>query len=136
MKKLFWQDIKLWKSASQNTLHCLVGCSMGDFGMLIFLQAYYPNTSLWVQMFLAIVTGLCTSIILETILLKIKKYFGWRKAFLVAFSMSFMSMIAMEIVMNITDFMITGGKGGFQKCVLLDCICISSDNRFCRSSTL
>ncbi len=34
-KKAFWSDSKLWKRASFNTLNCLIGCSIGDFGMII-----------------------------------------------------------------------------------------------------
>lgn len=109
----FWLDIKKWKRASLNTLNCLIGCSIGDFAMIIFLQAYYPGTSMTVQMILAVIAGLCTSVLLETILLKIRENFDWNMALKTAISMSFISMIAMEVVMNITDFMITGGKAAF-----------------------
>lgn len=111
----FWKDIPRWNRASFNTLNCLIGCSIGDFGMIIYLQAYYPNTPLYTQMLLAIIAGLCTSIILETIILRSKEKFSWSLALKTAFGMSFISMVAMEIAMNSTDFMITGGKAAFDE---------------------
>lgn len=109
----FWADKPKWKRAAFNTLNCLIGCSIGDFGMVIFLQAYYPSTPLMYQMALAIVAGLCTSIALETVLLKRKEAFPWGLALKTAFGMSFISMVAMEVAMTSTDFMITGGKASF-----------------------
>lgn len=106
----FWGDRKVWKRASFNTLNCLVGCAIGDFAMVIYLQVYYPQTPMWLQMTLAIIAGLLTSIALETTLLRYREKFNWRKAFTMAVSMSFLSMVAMEIAMNTTDFMLTGGK--------------------------
>ncbi len=114
-KKSFWKDQKHWKRASWNTLNCLIGCSIGDFGMIIFLQAQHPQTALTIQMLLAIVAGLCTSILLETIILRVKEHFQWKEAFYTAFSMSFISMVGMELAMNTTDFMITGGQADFKK---------------------
>ncbi|MEM9337399.1 MAG: DUF4396 domain-containing protein [Bacteroidota bacterium] len=112
-KQGFWEDPVKWKRAAFNTLNCLIGCSIGDFGMIFFLQAFYPETSMVWQMALAIVAGLCTSILLETILLKTREHFSWSFAFKTAFGMSFISMVAMELAMTGTDFMITGGKAAF-----------------------
>lgn len=112
--RTFWKDAAVWKRASTNTLNCLIGCSIGDFGMVIFLQAFYPSVSMAVQMILATATGLLTSVILETILLRLREKFNWVLAFQTAISMSFLSMIAMELAMNTTDFMITGGKAAFE----------------------
>lgn len=112
-EKGFWQDKKKWRRSAFNTLNCLIGCSIGDFGMIIFLQAYYPETSMMWQMILAIIAGLSTSIILETIIMKTREHFSWGLAFRTAIGMSFISMVAMEIAMNSTDFLITGGKAAF-----------------------
>lgn len=109
----FWGDADKWKRASFNTLNCLIGCSIGDFGTVIFLQAYYPHTPMLTQMLLATITGLCTSVMLETIILKVREGFDLRNAFSTAISMSFISMVTMEIAMNISDFMVTGGKAAF-----------------------
>lgn len=109
----FWTDKSIWSRASLNTLNCLIGCSIGDFAMVIFLQAYFPSTSMTAQMVLATIAGLITSIILETVLLHWREKFAWSFAFRTALSMSLLSMIAMEMAMNTTDFMITGGKAAF-----------------------
>ncbi|MFY0686610.1 MAG: DUF4396 domain-containing protein [Cyclobacteriaceae bacterium] len=111
--KVDWRNIKSWRRASFNTLNCLIGCSIGDFGMIIYLQAYHPQTSMMWQMILAIIAGLTTSIMLETILLKYRERFSWSLALKTAFGMSFISMVGMEIAMNTTDFMVTGGKAAF-----------------------
>ena len=66
-----------------------------------------------VQMILATVAGLATSVALESVLLKLHEGFNWKLAFQTALSMSFISMVAMELAMNTTDFMITGGKAAF-----------------------
>ena len=109
----FWTDKEKWNRASFNTLNCLIGCSIGDFGMVFYLQAYYPETPIMWQMVLAIIAGLCTSILLETIILKTREHFSWMFALKTAFGMSFISMVAMELAMTSTDFMITGGKAAF-----------------------
>jgi hypothetical protein len=109
----FWEDVNAWKRASFNTLNCLIGCSIGDFGMVFFLQAFYPETPMMWQMILAIIAGLITSITLETILLKTREHFSWSFALKTAFGMSFISMVGMELAMTATDFMITGGKAAF-----------------------
>ena len=112
-KTISWKNTVNWKRASFNTLNCLIGCSIGDFGMIIFLQAYYPETPMYLQMVLAIIAGLITSIALESTILRVREKFNWSLALKTAFSMSFISMVGMEIAMNTTDFMITGGKASF-----------------------
>ena len=59
-------------------------------------------------MILAIINGLITSISLETIIL-IKQNFKFQNAIKTAMGMSFISMISMEITMNLTDYLLTGG---------------------------
>lgn len=109
----FWNDREKWKRASFNTFNCLIGCSIGDFGMIVYVQAAHPHISMFSQMFLATIAGLCTSILLEATILRLREKFDWRNAFTTALSMSMLSMITMEIAMNLTDFMITGGKASF-----------------------
>lgn len=108
-----WTDNKVWGRASFNTLNCLIGCSIGDFAMIIFLQKYYPETPMTMQMILAVIAGLMTSVAFESILLRTREKFAWKAAVQTALSMSFLSMVAMEVVMNLTDFMLTGGKAAF-----------------------
>jgi hypothetical protein len=89
---------------------CLVGCSLGDFGMVIYLQAFHPGTPMLVQMALAIVAGLITSVLFETMLMRLRDSIAFVPALRMALSMSFISIVAMEIVMNTTDFMLTGNR--------------------------
>ena len=109
----FWNDTQIWRRSGFNTLNCLVGCSIGDFGMIIYLQAKHPEVSMTIQMVLATIAGLTTSVLLETVLLRVREKFSWMASLQTALSMSFLSMVAMELAMNTTDFMITGGKAAF-----------------------
>ena len=59
-------------------------------------------------MILAIINGLITSIILETFIL-IRQNFSFINALKTASGMSLISMISMEVAMNLTDFLLTGG---------------------------
>jgi Domain of unknown function (DUF4396) len=106
----FWSDRRVWGIASRNTLNCLIGCMIGDFAVLIYMQTYHPHTPMALTMGLAMLGGLITSVLFESCLLKWKEGFAWRTAFTTAFSMSFLSMIGMELAANATDFMLTGGR--------------------------
>jgi copper chaperone CopZ len=108
-EKSFWGNFLTWKEAGKNTLNCLIGCSIGDFGMMIYLQNYHPNFPVVYGMILAMITGLTTSIIFETILLKLRNGFSFSESLKTAFSMSFLSMLGMELAENITDYSLTGG---------------------------
>ena len=59
-------------------------------------------------MILAVINGLLTSIMLETYIL-MRQQFNFTKALQTAFGMSFISMVSMEISMNATDYLLTGG---------------------------
>ena len=103
-----WHCRHTWKRSAKNTMWCLIGCSIGDFGTIAFFQfSGIPWPTLAI-MLLAIVNGLLTSIILETIILA-KDGMSLSVAFKTAIGMSMISMIAMEASMNITDWLLTGG---------------------------
>ena len=106
----FWKDTPVWNRASKNTLNCLVGCTVGDFGMMIFLQTYYHHMNMFLMMGLAMLSGVLTSIILETFILKIREKFAWSFAFKTAVGMSLLSMITMELAENLTDLALTDGN--------------------------
>ena len=108
MNKIFWNCKHTWKTASYNTIWCLVGCSIGDFGTILYFQFSGIEFPVMGIMALAIVNGLLTSIMLETFILM--KQMGTRKAFKTAIGMSLISMISMEIAMNATDYFMTGGQ--------------------------
>ena len=101
-----WKCKHTWKKASVNTLWCLIGCSIGDFGTIIYFQNITHGYSTLEIMLLAIINGLITSIILETFILC--RQLGLIKAFRTAIGMSFVSMVGMEVAMNTTDFMLNG----------------------------
>tara|TARA_B100002049_G_scaffold133054_1_gene98528 strand:- start:135 stop:566 length:432 start_codon:yes stop_codon:yes gene_type:complete len=102
-----WNCKHTWKKARLNTLWCLLGCSIGDFGTIYYFQNIDHTWSITSIMILAIVNGLLTSIILETFILL--KQLGLFNAIKTALGMSLISMVSMEIAMNITDILITGG---------------------------
>ena len=102
-----WACGKTWTIASKNTLWCLLGCSIGDFGTIAYFQFMGIEWSVITIMALAIINGLITSILLETVILS--KQLGLGKAFRTAIGMSFISMVAMEAAMNVTDVFFTGG---------------------------
>ena len=58
-------------------------------------------------MSLAIINGIITSIILETIIL-LKQKLNFLAAFKTACGMSLISMISMEVAMNLTDYLLVG----------------------------
>ena len=86
-ESISWTCRSTWKKASVNTLWCLLGCSIGDFGTILFFQI--------------------TSIMLETFILS--RQMNLKEAFSTAMGMSFISMIAMEIAMNTVDVVLVGG---------------------------
>ena len=103
-----WSCKHTWKTSAKNTLWCVVGCSIGDFGTILFFQlSKIPFPTLGI-MILAIINGIITSIILETVVL-IRQNFTFINALRTAAGMSLISMISMEIMMNLTDFILTGG---------------------------
>ena len=103
-----WSCKHTWKRSAKNTAWCLLGCSIGDFGTILFFQLTKIPFPVLGIMTLAIINGLITSIILETVIL-MRQNFDFRKAFNTAIGMSFISMISMEVAMNFTDYLLTGG---------------------------
>ena len=103
-----WQCFNTWKRSAKNTAWCLLGCSIGDFGTILFFQMSKIPFPVLGIMILAIINGLVTSIFLETIIL-MKQNLSFNKAFNTALGMSLISMISMETTMNLTDYLLTGG---------------------------
>ena len=103
-----WTCKNTWKKSAKNTAWCLLGCSIGDFGTILYFQLTKIPFPVLTIMILAIINGLVTSIIFETFIL-IKQNIDFKNAFKTALGMSFISMISMEITMNLTDYFLTGG---------------------------
>ena len=99
------------RKSAKNTFGCLVGCAIGDLGAIYLFQIYFQPVSipksLWTTVWgVAMISGILTSIFLETIILW--KQMGPRRAFTTAVGMSLISMILMELSMNLADFAMMG----------------------------
>ena len=106
LSEISWDWIYTWKQASINTFWCLLGCSIGDFETIGFFQFFDIKLPVIYIMILAIINGLITYILLETVILLRKMTFQY--AIKTALWMSIISMISMEIVMNLVDYLYTG----------------------------
>ena len=105
--KFDWSCKNTWSKSAKNTLWCLIGCSIGDFGTIYYFQITPHSLSLFLVMLIAIINGIITSIILETFVL-LRQKFSLMNAFKTACGMSLISMISMELAMNLTDYLIIG----------------------------
>ena len=102
-----WACGHTWRKASYNTSWCLLGCSIGDMGTILYFQLMEIAWPVVLIMALAIFNGLVTSILLETIILL--RQMGLKLSLKTALGMSLISMVSMEAAMNLTDFFLTGG---------------------------
>ena len=101
-----WSCRHTWSRSAKNTFWCLLGCSIGDFGTILFFQLTGIPWATLSIMTLAIINGILTSIILETFILF--RQMNFKKAFRTAIGMSLISMISMEIAMNSVDWILLG----------------------------
>ena len=46
----FWYQVDKWKISGFNTLTCLLGCSIGDFGTILYFQIYTNITDIYIIM--------------------------------------------------------------------------------------
>mgnify|MGYP005741858601 FL=1 len=106
-KKIDWECNHTWKQSAYNTMWCLIGCSIGDMGTIYYFQVNQIPWSTLSIMLLAMTNGILTSIFLETIIML--KQMDLKAAFKTAIGMSLISMISMEIAMNLVDYLVTGG---------------------------
>ncbi|MGI9305557.1 MAG: DUF4396 domain-containing protein [Gammaproteobacteria bacterium] len=101
-----WSCKHTWRQSAYNTMWCLIGCAIGDFGTIFAFQIFAPDTNPFLVFGLAIVNGLITSILLETVLMM--RQMSFLPALKTAAGMSLVSMISMEIAMNLTDYLLVG----------------------------
>ena len=113
-----WKDGSVWKQSANNTKWCLIGCSIGEFGTLAYYsqsgitEGLVIGSTIWILFaILPLINGLATSVMLETYLL-MRGQMDFKNALSTAFGMSFISMLMMEISMEITDLLFTGGELG------------------------
>ena len=102
-----WSCNHTWILSSKNTSWCLLGCCIGDLGTIAFFQFTEISWPVLAIMSLAIINGILTSIALETYVLS--RQMSLNVAFKTAIGMSLVSMISMEVAMNVTDVIFTGG---------------------------
>ncbi len=102
-----WNCKSTWRKAKKNTLWCLIGCSIGDFGTIFYFQNVDHYLSNFEVMSIAVINGILTSILLETLILL--KQMNFISAIKTALGMSLISMVSMEVAMNLTDIFLTGG---------------------------
>jgi hypothetical protein len=107
-KTFDWSCKITWKQSAKNTAWCLLGCAIGDFGTILYFQLTKVPFPVLGIMILAIINGLITSILLETLIL-LRQNISFNNALKTAFGMSFIAMVSMEIAMNLTDYLLTGG---------------------------
>ena len=69
-----WNCKNTWKLSAKNTAWCVLGCAIGDFGTILFFQLSQIPFPVLGIMILAIINGLITSIILETIILMLQNF--------------------------------------------------------------
>ena len=104
--RFHWKCKHTWRRSAKNTAWCLLGCSIGDIGTILYFQLTgIPWPTLYI-MILAIINGIITSIILETVVLSRQMIIS--KAFKTAIGMSLISMVSMEIAMNAVDWIMMG----------------------------
>ncbi len=113
-----WRDRTIWRQSAINTKWCLAGCSIGEFGTLAAYQVLGTGATVsqatplyYFLLLLPLINGLITSVILETILL-MRGQMDFRKSLSTALGMSFISMLMMEVAMEVTDLVATGGQLG------------------------
>ena len=106
--------------ASYNTMWCLIGCSIGDMGTIAYLTITDIGAIRPAIMALAIFNGLLTSIILETIILS--RQMALDLAVKTALGMSLISMISMEVAMNVVRYLIPGGAD-YADCAAIHVVC-------------
>jgi len=113
-----WRDTPVWKQSAHNTKWCLIGCSIGEFGTLAAYSVYGIGAAVaigtnwyYLLLILPLINGLITSVMLETGIL-MRGQMDFKNALSTALGMSFISMLMMEIAMEITDLLFTQGELG------------------------
>ncbi|KAH8892758.1 hypothetical protein GQ53DRAFT_613377, partial [Thozetella sp. PMI_491] len=110
----FWSSSPTWRRSAVNTFRCLVGCTIGDFSAMWSLQLWYPELGVGPIMAISMASGIFTSTLLETVLLRIgRDNLSWPAALQTAVGMSMVSMLTMEMAQNLVDYHLTGGTVAF-----------------------
>jgi len=106
MSDNFWSCKHTWRTSANNTKWCLIGCAIGDFGTIAVMQD--SGVSVIIIFALAMLNGIIVSILLETYIL-MRQSIRFGNAIKTALGMSLISMLSMELAMNLVDYLFTGG---------------------------
>ena len=106
MSDNFWSSKHTWGVSANNTKWCLIGCAIGDFGTIAVMQD--SGVSVLIIFALAMLNGIIVSILLETYML-MRQSIRFGNAIRTALGMSLISMLSMELAMNLVDYLFTGG---------------------------
>ena len=106
MSDNFWSCKHTWRTSANNTKWCLIGCAIGDFGTIAVMQD--SGVSVIIIFALAMLNGIIVSILLETYML-MRQSIRFGNAIRTALGMSLISMLSMELAMNLVDYLFTGG---------------------------
>ena len=106
MSDNFWSCKHTWRTSANNTKWCLIGCAIGDFGTIAVMQD--SGVSVIIIFALAMLNGIIVSILLETYIL-MRQSIRFGNAIRTALGMSLISMLSMELAMNLVDYLFTGG---------------------------
>ena len=106
MSDNFWSSKHTWGISANNTKWCLIGCAIGDFGTIAVMQD--SGVPVLIIFALAMLNGIIVSILLETYIL-MRQSIRFGNAIRTALGMSLISMLSMELAMNLVDYLLTGG---------------------------
>ena len=91
--------------SAKNTLGCLIGCAIGDLGAIYLFQTIMPSSipsELWTTVWIvAMSSGIITSDFGDYYIVEAIRPI---EAFKTAIGMSMISMLLMEIAMNVVDY--------------------------------
>ena len=103
MSDNFWSCKHTWRTSANNTKWCLIGCAIGDFGTIAVMQD--SGVSVIIIFALAMLNGIIVSILLETYIL-MRQSIRFGNAIRTALGMSLISMLSMELAMNLVDYLL------------------------------
>ena len=93
------------KLTNQSTLHCLIGCAIGELaGLMIGVSlGFSPWITMALATFLALISGYTLGL-----LPLVREGKGWLEAFRIIWLGETISIVVMELVMNFTDYHVGG----------------------------
>jgi len=107
---MLWNDISVWKKSMVATSICLVGCSVGVMGVMLYLVNYPWMQVLAVSFFCGLVTCMAFMIAWDMLLHHMK----FKDAFRMSYRMSIVSLSIMIIAENVAMLLMSEKSSGHQ----------------------